>query len=86
MGARVRFTEKQQRQIVSFFEKSHRQIAYSDTIENCGIIALFRACRDYCTNMARCGRGCTPDELRAQYRKELINRLDKLSIRYYERL
>lgn len=86
MGAKVRFTEKQQRQIVSFFENSHRQIACSGTIENCGVIALFRACRDYCTNMARCGRECVPDELRARYRTELINRLDKLAIRYYERL
>lgn len=89
MANRAHFTYKQERQIISIFEDSHRSILYSDNFENAGIVALFRVCRDYCTAMA--GGKTIPrvkmtNEQKEQVRSEFIERLNKLSIRYYEQI
>ncbi|MDR2585893.1 MAG: hypothetical protein LBC84_06730 [Prevotellaceae bacterium] len=89
MGRIVNFTAKQQDQILGFFEQSHRSIVDPNNIDNSGIIALFRACRDYCNKVGgRYGFGRrTPNaEERAKYKQELLDRLDLLSIRYYAQL
>jgi hypothetical protein len=89
MGAKVEFTHKQERQIISFFENSHRTIVNPDNIDNSGVIALFRACQKYCNAVAG-NKGLqtgllVPAEEKAAHRDEFIATLDKLAIRYYER-
>jgi hypothetical protein len=90
MGKKVSLTYKQERQIVSFFENSHAPIACPDNIDNSGIIALFRACRDYCKGISGAygyGRsGKVPSEEREKYRHELLEKLEMLSIRYYMKI
>jgi hypothetical protein len=92
-------TYKQQRQILIFFQNAHGPVnrpINPDDIGTSGVIALFRACRDYCNGVAGnygyrgdskppLGKGVSP-EVKAQYRQHLIERLDKLAIRYYEDL
>ena len=87
MGKRVELTGKQERQIISFFEESHNFFICSD-IDNSAIMALFRACRDYCNGLAGCGFTGTvvSEENRVRCRAKLINHLDLLSIRYYYKL
>ncbi len=89
---------KQQRQILAFFTSAHGSIHIppaSEDFQRSGVIALFRACRDYCNGVAGnygyhgngaspIGKGVSP-EVKEKYRRELIERLDKLAIRYYER-
>ena len=89
MGRKIYLTDKQERQIISFFEDSHRTIVYPDNIENSAVIALFRVCRDYCRNMSGCdrfSRGVPSEEDKRAIRAELMDNLNKLSIRYYERI
>ena len=88
MGAKVNLTYKQRMQIVSFFEDSHRSIVYPDNIENSAVIALFRVCRDYCRNMSGCDRftGAPSEEKKEAIRAEMMDSLNKLSIRYYEKI
>jgi len=88
MGKRIELTYKQGGQILSFFENSHISIVDPNNIDNSGIIALFRACRDYCNKIAgnySFDRKISDDD-REKYRLELIERLKLLSIRYYMRL
>ena len=88
MGKRVELTDKQERQIISFFEESHNFFNCPNNIDNSAIMALFRACRDYCNGLA--GNNFTgtvvSEENRARCRAKLINHLDLLSIRYYYKL
>jgi len=87
MGRKVTFTYKQERQIISFFENSHPSIVDPNNIDNSGVMALFRACRDYCRWMSGGNSLPLPNpEEKAKYRERLLNTLDKLTIRYYERL
>ncbi|MEG2612079.1 MAG: hypothetical protein RR971_01125 [Alistipes sp.] len=50
MGAKVTFTWKQREQIISIMENMHTSIKYPDNMDNAGVMALIRACRDYCAN------------------------------------
>ena len=89
MGRKITLTLKQKMQIISFFENSHEYLVCPQHIENSAIIALFRACRDYCNGVG--GNLIIPrrkisDDDRKLYRDKLIERLDKLSVRYYEKL
>jgi len=89
MGAKVNFTYKQEQQIISFFENAHRSIVDPNNIDNAGVIALFRVCRDYCRRTSggfKMGYEMPSAEEKAEIRAELMNNLDKLSIRYYERI
>ena len=83
MGKRIELTEKQERQIISFFENSHFPLVYSDNIDNSCIMALFRACRDYLGNITF----MSPTEQEIEkYRVELIEKLKIISIRYYMKM
>jgi hypothetical protein len=90
MGRKIELTDKQSLQILSFFENSHDFMVFPNDVNNSCVIALFRACRDYCNAVAGNladgkGKGVSAEE-KAKYRNELIETLDKLAIRYYERL
>ena len=89
MASKANFTYKQERQIISFFENSHANpFLVPGDIAGCAVIALFRACRAYCIDRAanrpwdKEGREAHRERCRA----ELIERLDKLTIRYYEKI
>ena len=89
MGRKVYFTDKQERQIISFFENSHQMMVDPNNIDNSGVIALFRVCRDYCRRTSggfKMTHEMPSTEEKAAIRAELMNNLDKLSIRYYERI
>jgi len=90
MGKYVELTAKQEKQIISFFENSHVSIVCQNNIDNSGIIALFRACRDYCNKFAGNNPGnlnkIPSEDEREKYSMELIERLKILSIRYYMKL
>jgi len=91
MGANVKFDWKQEQQIIRFFEQAHRAIVYPNNIDNSGVMALFRACRDYCNKVSgnyyyHVSQGKVTDEQRQQYKDELLERLNELSIRYYKRM
>ena len=86
MGRKVEFTWKQERQIIAFFENCHQFIVDPNNIDNSGVIAVFRALRDYCRKAGGCigfGKKRPTAEEKAKYRQELIDRLDMLAIRYY---
>ena len=89
MGKRIELTYKQVEQIISFFENSHISIVGPNNIDNSGIIALFRACRDYCNKISgnyNTGYLKVSDEYKEKCRLELIDKLNMLSIRYYMKL
>ena len=90
MGRRIYLTDKQERQIISFFENSHAYLCDPNDISSAAVVTLFRACKRYCNRLAD-GGCCSKDkEGRAKNRQgsieELIDTLDKLSVRYYERI
>ena len=86
MGRKISLTAKQEMQIISFFENSHEMFICPDNIENSAIIALFRACRDYCTEISGTFGKRPVDVDREKCRNDLIKRLNELSIRYYYKL
>ena len=85
---KVELTYKQERQIISFFENSHRFLNDPENIEKSAIISLFRACKDYCikSNNIFYNGQTKNDEHKQKIRSELINKLDILSVRYYGKI
>ena len=86
MASKANLTYKQRQQIISFFENSHANpFLVPGDIAGCGVIALFRACRAYCIDRAS-RRPWDNEAHRERCKTELIEKLDKLSIRYYEKI
>lgn len=88
--ARIQFTYKQERQIIAIMENMPRCMfpPYEEDMTSAGMMTLIRVCRDYCRD--RASRSFVDAKLQAESREKaidkLINKLNMLSVRYYEKI